>query len=351
MRPKYLEALLVHMIDNNFPGLIVGSPGIGKTDIMAAACKKANKGKGAELMVMHPVVSDPIDFKGMPYVSDKGADFLPFGELKRLVEAKKPIVCFLDDLGQAPPAVQAAAMQLILARTLNGVKISNFVTFMAATNRKEDKAGVSGILEPVKSRFVSIVHLEPHLDDWTDWAVEHDMPTELIAFIHFRPGLLNDFKPTSEIQNSPCPRTVAAVGRLMKSGIRNDLDKETRSGELEGLETEIYTGAAGQGFASELIAFLSVYRDLPDPHEALANPKKIWDGLKNKENKISVVWALCSAVANIVDRKSMGQFNELLSYMKPEFRIFGMKMAVRWNSDLKKTKEFAEFVSQQQDFI
>ena len=68
---------------------------------------------------------------------------------------------FLDDLGQAPMSVQAAAMQLILARRINGFKISDKVIFMAATNRREDKAGVTGILEPVKSRFAWIVELVP----------------------------------------------------------------------------------------------------------------------------------------------------------------------------------------------
>ncbi len=43
-------------------------------------------------------------------------------------------VCLLDDLGQAPPAVQAAAMQLLLARRVNGHAVSDHVTFLAATN-------------------------------------------------------------------------------------------------------------------------------------------------------------------------------------------------------------------------
>ncbi len=73
--------------------------------------------------------------------------------------ATKLTACFIDDLGQATPAVQAAAMQLILARTLNGHRVSDHVVFIAATNRRTDRAGVSGILEPVKSRFATLVEL------------------------------------------------------------------------------------------------------------------------------------------------------------------------------------------------
>jgi len=97
-------------------------------------------------------------------------------------------------------------MQLILARRINGYKVSDQVTFLAATNRKQDKAGVSGILEPVKSRFVSIVELEPDLEDWAAWAASNSLPAELIAFVRFRPNLLNDFTPSVDI-TKPRPRS------------------------------------------------------------------------------------------------------------------------------------------------
>lgn len=139
-------------------------------------------------------------------------------------------------------------MQLLLARRINGHRVSAQVTFIAATNRKQDKAGVSGILEPVKSRFVTIVELEPHLEDWVQWAVSHSMPAELIAFIRFRPQLLFDFAPSVDITNSPCPRTVHNVGRLMQLGLPAEL------------EFEAYSGSAGEGFAVELLGFLQIYR-------------------------------------------------------------------------------------------
>ena len=90
-------------------------------------------------------------------------------------------------------------MQLILARCINEHKLSPYVTFIAATNRREDKAAVSGLLEPVKSRFAAIVELEVSPDDWVIWALNNNMPTELIAFIRFRPDLLDNFQPSKDI--------------------------------------------------------------------------------------------------------------------------------------------------------
>lgn len=143
MKPSQLAALLAKTIPGKRPVLIKGAPGIGKTDVVTQACQAA----GADLVISHPVVSDPIDYKGLPALADGRAEFLPFGELRTLIEANSLTVFFLDDLGQAPPTVQAAAMQLILARRINGHLVSEQVCFVAATNRKQDKAGVTGDLE------------------------------------------------------------------------------------------------------------------------------------------------------------------------------------------------------------
>ncbi len=215
MKPSDLSNLLSQAIPARMPVLIKGAPGVGKTDIVTQACQAT----GTELVVSHPVVDEPVDYKGMPAIKDDHAEFLPFGSLRRLIEAQHPTVYFMDDLGQAPPTVQAAAMQLILARRINGYQVSGQVTFIAATNRKKDKAGVSGILEPVKSRFVTIVELEPDLDDWIRWAALNSVPAELIAFIRFRPQLLFEFAPSVDMTNSPCPRTVHNVARLMALGL------------------------------------------------------------------------------------------------------------------------------------
>src|SRR6185436_20188967 len=109
---------------------------------------------------------------------------------------KRPCLWFLDDLGQAPPAVQASYMPWLLERECAGNRLPDHVVVMAATNRRTDRAGVAGVLEPVKSRFASIVTLEPDVDEWCDWAIKQPfMPPEVVAFIRFRPETLNQFVP------------------------------------------------------------------------------------------------------------------------------------------------------------
>jgi len=155
--PSQLTTLLTGYFSIREPVLVTGAPGIGKSDIIAQAAT-AN---GMGLLISHPVTADPTDAKGLPWPvqGSDHATFLPFGDLYQAINATSPMVWFLDDLGQASPAVQAAFMQLLLARRVNGHALPECVTFAAATNRRIDRAGVSGILEPVKSRFASIVEL------------------------------------------------------------------------------------------------------------------------------------------------------------------------------------------------
>lgn len=279
VHPKQLRNILSLTIGARLPVLITGAPGVGKSDLVAQAAAEA----GAYVILSHPAVADPTDAKGLPWPAKDGehATFLPFGELARAIAAEKPTVWFLDDLGQATPAVQASFMQLLLARRVNGHAIPDCVTFVAATNRRTDRAGVSGILEPVKSRFASILNLEPTLDDWCEWAYQNDVSPEVIAFLRFRPDLLTKFEPSADMANSPCPRTWAHAAKLVKL----NMPKEA--------ELAAFSGAVGEGAASEFVAFLRVFRDMPNPDLVLMKPD---DAQIPKE--LSTLYALMTALAS-----------------------------------------------------
>jgi hypothetical protein len=324
LRPHELSLLLSKTISARLPVLIKGAPGVGKTDIVTQACRASH----TELIISHPVVDEPVDYKGMPAIKDDHAEFLPFGALRRLIKADSPTVYFMDDLGQAPPSVQAAAMQLILARSINGFKVSDSVTFIAATNRKQDKAGVSGILEPVKSRFVSIVELEPDMDDWLTWATAQVLPAELIAFIRFRPQLLFDFAPTVEMKNSPCPRTVHNVARLMATGLP------------EQLEFEAYAGAAGEGFAAELMGFLKIWRKLPDPGLILLDPQNT---LVPKDP--ATLYAVCAALARRAEPAKMDALVTYANRLPDEFSVLLITDCHKQNPAVVNTRAYASWAT------
>lgn len=326
MRPADLKTFLTFAIANKLPVMIKGAPGIGKTDIVTSAAAEA----GARCIVSHPVVNDPTDYKGLPFAGqDNTAHFMPFGELRELIDAKAPTVFFMDDLGQAPASVQAAVMQLVLARQINGHKVSDLVTFMAATNRREDKAGVGGILEPVKSRFASIVELDVNADDWYQWALgPGNMPAELVAFIRFRPSLLHKFEATKDITNTPCPRTVANVGRMQAAGLSKVI------------EFEAFKGAAGEAFAAEYVGFLKLWRELPNIDSVILNPKGA-----PLSTEPGVQYAMSGALAARMTGQNMEAICTYLDRMPAEFSVVCVKDAITRDNALTQTKEFIKLAT------
>ena len=249
MRPSDVSQLLTRTAPEGLPILLVGAPGVGKTSLVQQAADNL----GYQLLISHPVVADPTDAKGLPWpdASTGTARFLPFGELAQAIAATEPTIWLLDDLGQAPAAVQASYMQLILGRKLNGHQLPDCVSFVAATNRRQDRAGVSGILSPVKSRFAAIVPVDADLDDYIGWALSQTFyAPEQVAFHRMRPDLLLSEEPSADIANVPSPRTWAHLARLHSLNLP------------ENLRLSAYAGAVGEGPAVEFLAFLGMYRSI-----------------------------------------------------------------------------------------
>ncbi len=331
MKPTELYSFLSRAVPSKLPVLIKGAPGIGKTDIVTQACESSS----ADLIIEHPVVSDPTDYKGIPFPDGKGdANFLPIGNLKRLLNAERLTVCFFDDIGQAPGSVQASIMQLLLARRINGHKVSDNVCFLAATNRRSDRAGVTGMLEPVKSRFVSIVELETDVESWVSWALKAALPTELIAFIRFRPELLHNFEPTNDLVNSPCPRTIHNAGKLMQMGIPKEL------------EFEVYSGAAGEGFAAEFTGFLRIFRSLPNPDVILNNPDKA-----EVPTDPATLYALTGALTHRASDTTMERIVRYSGRIQPEFSVKMMRDIINKDESLVNTRAYIQWASDNKDIL
>ena len=327
MRPTELTELLSQLLPARLPVLIVGPPGVGKTDIVTQAAKSAKM----DLIVSHPVVSDPTDFKGLPGIVNGKAEFLPYGDLRKLIKATKPTVAFLDDLGQAPPIVQAAAMQLLLARRVNGHKVNDNVTFVAASNRREDKAGVTCVLEPVKSRFATIIELTVDVNEWCIWALDNGVPPEVVAFIRFKPELLNAFEPTAKLVNTPCPRTVTFAAKLVSLGIT---------------AFDAIAGAAGQGFATELIAFLKVWRELPSADAVLRHPDKA-----KIPTEPATLYALAGAIADKTTDENASNVVRFANRIPDEFSVLLVRDAERKCPGITDTKEYTTWVTDHQALL
>ncbi|WP_199856227.1 AAA family ATPase [Diaphorobacter sp. J5-51] len=329
INPKKAEKLLSAYINARTPILLTGAPGVGKSSIVEAAAEAA----GYDIILSHPVVSDPTDAKGLPWPDKDGetATFLPFGDLAQAINATRPTVWFLDDLGQASPAVQASFMQLLLARRVNGHKLPDCVTFVGATNRSR-REGVTGMLAPVLSRFGTVVEVVVSVDDWTQWALRADMPPELISFLRFRPDLLHVYdgaKKANDMENFPCPRTWEFAGRSLKMTLPEDL------------EFAAIAGAVSEGAAIEFRAFLTMLRsNLPNPDRIILDPDNA-----PIPTRPDMLWAVCTALAKKASDANCGRIfryaERLHADGKSEFGTLMVKDISRLQPTVTETPDWA----------
>ena len=307
------------LLEMGDPFVYVGEPGVGKTQAIESAADI-----GWRVITFHPVVSDPTDFKGMPFAYMDGenprAKFLPFSDLEQLIDANENTIAFFDDMGQGPLATQAAMMQLWLSRKINGHRISDRVVFAGATNRCEDKAGVAGMIEPLKSRCV-LIPFETDLNDWCEWAYNQEwMPAAVPAFLRFKPELLSKFKPTREITNSPNPRNWARLGKLLHNKLGGH---------------ELLSGCVGEGAAAEFQAFKNIMDDLPNPDVIIKSPETA----DVPDKKPAVMYALMGALSHRAKPSTIDAIVRYLTRIPKEFSVLCIKDA------LSKNKKNAKFRS------
>lgn len=331
MKPSQIErALTVLLEDPQAPVMLVGQPGAGKTDIV----KQVATSMGMNLIVFHPAVAEPTDFRGFPWpdIQSKSGEFLPFDQLKQLCDATEPVIAFFDDMGQAANAVQAAVMQLQLARHVGPHELSDEVRFVAATNRSSDRAGVRGLLQPLQNRFAAILEIEIDEDDWSAWAARNHVNAETIAAVRFMPQILTAWKSTNEIKPQPTPRTIAMLSTIIEKKLPEDL------------ETQLVMCSIGEEWGAKVIEFLRKARTGVDLDQILQDPGNfrvpddmgliymVATGLASKAT-VSTMKAV-SKVAHIMERDGRGEMAMLM-----------LRDAVRRNETLCSTPEWTSLMT------
>lgn len=356
MRPRYAEAVLELAFKHGEPVCLVSVPGCGKTQTI----KRVTRRCGFDTWIGHPAISEPVDFKGYPFAHEENGrrvcSFLPDSHLNHLLEATRPTVAFVDDIIQAPAGTQAALMQLVEERCVNGHIVSPQVVFCAATNDAGHMAGGTSIIEPLKARF-TVIPFEPNSDDWSDWAlglgddegqpapstaiaaVDQTMPAALIAFIRTNPKALADFKASKKLtEKSPDPRAWAKVGRWFHMGVRpaSAGGADTWRGKIPAqgepdleaaanlIAKEVYAGCVGVGAATEFFTFCDLIPQMPSIDTILMDP----DGAP-LHDRPDVNYLVATALARRVTVTNADRVLRYLWRMEQPFRFACLKDALR----------------------
>ena len=278
---------------------------------------------------------DPTDASGLITLKDGRAVRLPIGQLEALTTTTVPTLAFFDEIGQAPPAVQAAIMSLFLARQIGESKVSDLVTFIGATNEIGTNCGVTTFLEPLKSRAVGIYPVEPDLDDSCNWYASHDVQPEMIAFVRLRPQFLTEWTPTKTLANTCNPRVVYHASKIARYPIPQRL-------LYPALER-----SAGKAFAAEYCAFLDIWRNLPDLDAALANPKTYT--LPDFDDDPSTAYAMSAALGARATKQNIAAVATLLERMPQEYMVFAWSLLTSKHPELTETASYIAYIAAHQE--
>tara|TARA_X000000950_G_scaffold16656_1_gene18110 strand:+ start:3589 stop:4674 length:1086 start_codon:yes stop_codon:yes gene_type:complete len=273
-RPANAIVEIKHLLKKQRALMLWGPPGIGKSDIIQLIGDQ----EGREVIDLRLLLMEPTDLRGIPYYNkDKNCmDWAPPVDLPN--DPKSNAILFLDEMNAAPPAVQAAAYQLILNRRIGNYVLPKDVSIVAAGNRETDRGVTYRMPSPLANRMVHI-EMEVHFEDWLKWATTNEVHPDVVGYLSFAKQDLYDFDPASSSRGFATPRSWSFVSELIDDSLNNEQ------------MTDLITGAVGEGLAVKFQAHRKIAGQLPNPEEILKGKVK---SLKTKE--ISAMYTLITSM-------------------------------------------------------
>ena len=298
--------------------LSVGKPGVGKTFANAEACHRL----GWDIIVLCLPLDDPSTIRGYPRPpKEDGGDAVHclFDGMAKAMRATKPTLLFMDDIGQASESTLKSVMRIVQFGELDGRKLPDCVVIGGATNDVGHGAGVYGLIEPLKSRFHTIIEVETDVDDVVVYGLARGWPSDLLAYLRNSPDALNDWKPSKSVKvDGACPRGWEYVAEWVNCGI---------------LDAEVIAGCVGKGRATAYLAYREMIGDLPDLNQVLLDP----DGAPVPDNA-SARYLVAMALASRMDGANFGNAVRYLQRLPIMFRAFAIRDAFRAQQERIKSK-------------
>lgn len=306
------------------PAMVWGLTGGGKSSVV----RQLASSLGYDLRDVRLVLLDSVDLRGIPTVDKDGCtkwaipDFLP---------RKGKGILFFDEFPQAPPSVQAAALQITLDRKLGEYELPDGWTVIAAGNLMTEGAGGHRMITPLKNRFVHY-GLKVDVNDWSKWALGAGIEQVVIAFVRFRPELLHKFDKNSNA--FPTPRSWEFVSRLLAVRLPSAVEFAT------------IEGTVGHAAAIEFTAFMKTWRDLPNIDSILLNPETA-----KVPTEPSVIYATAAAIARLATVKNVGRFIKYLDRLATEYNVMAVKFMEQLHPELATAPDVTAWKIQHSDVL
>lgn len=230
--------------------MLSGTPGIGKTGIVAQAAEKAGK----RVVTIGLPTCEAVDLRGMPQIVNGVTRWA--SPLPREGEG----VLLLDEVSSAPLDVQVAAHHVVWAERGSDMSLAPGWHVVLTGNRAGDKTLHRPMGAPLRNRIV-MIDVEVDVDSWSAWAARNSAHPHIIGFIRWLPDELIS-KETPAEGAFPSPRAWMRASRILNFACTPEV------------EAELLAGTIGQAAAVKFSAYLVMARTLPDIEAIMRAPGK-----------------------------------------------------------------------------
>ncbi len=319
------------LINTDIPVFIHGSPGIGKSYIVADIAMK----HGLELVDVRLSQMDPVDLRGVPAIRNEQTVWMAPVFFPKDPDSSG--ILFLDELNSAPPSVQAAIYQLVLDRKMGEYELPKGWRIICAGNRISDRGVVFRLPTPLANRMVHL-SVEARFEDFKLFAIREALHPFVIGFLSFRPDLLTS-EPVSEDDSNPAfatPRSYHMLSNILK---HND--------NTSAIAPIVY-GLIGYGAGIEFLSYVKVYEKLPDIAAIYAGEYPQID-----RSEPALLYALVSALVELY-RGSEQQTQHLFGFsqkLPTEFGVMLIKDAIVKDENIATSPMFDEWIQRYGDYI
>lgn len=287
--------------------LVVGPPGVGKSFSKFAVCQRL----GWDYIGLCTPLQSPVKVGGYPRAAatpDGDATHQLFNGIAQAFRATKPTLLDWDDLGMGNGETLKAILDLVQFGRIDNRTLPDCVLLSASSNDVGHGADVQGLIEPMKNRWHSIIHVQPDVEDSVVYGLAHGWPGWLLGWMRNSPDWLESWKPTKSLRIDGCtPRGLEYVAEWDNLGFD---------------DPEVWEGAVGKGSATSMAAFKALQAELPDVDAVLADPI----GAPVPENP-GARWLIGMALATKLSGQTFGQILGYLSRLPQPLRFFSIKSA------------------------
>lgn len=275
------------------PVMLFGPTGVGKSSGVYELAELIKKHYKCDVVVndIRLTTCTITDLNGIPAPNkDRTETVWLKPEIYKQQKGKNTIhIFFFDELDKAQPAVQAAALQLILDRKAwtHDFPERSFV-IAAANPARRTKKNETKMLPELMNRFRHF-NVKPDFESFRRWGIANDIHPYVLGYLSYNNSKLYASSESESIA-FPTPRSWTSISNMLKA----------YDGSFESVE-ELHNGISaeiGTGDAIEFESWCEAFYSLPDTY-------RIFEGKEKKFNKSpDVLYALVGSMIMFISSKS-----------------------------------------------